>query len=413
MQGGLPRLEDLDLAGKRILMRVDLNVPIEADGTVRDRSRIEAILPAVQYCLEKGGKLALLSHLGRPKGRPDPQYSLLPVAEALRDRLGVEVFFPEACVGDGVRKLVAELRPPKEILVLENVRFCAGEEKNNDDFAQELARPFDIYVTEAFGALHRAHASTVGVLRYLPTCAVGPLVAEEVAVLDRLRNRPEHPFVAIVGGAKVSDKIGLLEKLARQVDALIVGGGMAYTFLAAMGKPVGRSRVETDKFSVARRLIEQLKAKGVSLHLPLDHRVYPAFPRPEESDAEIRAAIRIEKNNARWADGLGLDIGPESEKQFREVILKAKTIFWNGPMGVFECPAFAGGTLAVGRAVADSKAFSVVGGGDSAAAIAGLGLASHISHISTGGGASLTYLEEGDLPGLAAIREAVRGRRAA
>lgn len=405
----LPTIRDLDLKDKHVFLRVDFNVPMDEHGHVTDRSRIEAALPTIRYCLEQKAKLAIASHLGRPKGAPDARYSLLPVAQVLSERLNVEVFFPEHCTGDAVRKLVGELRSPKEIVLLENLRFHAGEEANDDDFAQALAKPFHVYITDAFGALHRAHASTAGILRYLPTCGVGLLIERELAALERVRTTPERPFAAILGGAKVSDKIGLLEDLSQKVDVLVVGGGMAYTFLKAQGYEVGASLVEDAKLHMATKILNRLETKGIKMFLPVDHVVFPRFPEPELKQETVLPEVRIVKTGAAWREGMGLDIGPETAAAFALALKGAKTLLWNGPMGVFEYPAFAKGTLAVGKAVADastgSGAFSVVGGGDSVAAIEALGLSDRISHLSTGGGATLAYLETGDLPGLAAIRD--------
>lgn len=408
----LPQLTDLDLKDKRVLLRVDFNVPLDENGHITDRSRIEAALPTIRYCLEHGAKIALASHLGRPKGKATPKYSLLPVAKVLTELLSVDVFFPENCIGNSVRKLVSELRSPKEIVLLENLRFHAEEEANNDDFAQHLAKPFDTYITDAFGSLHRAHASTAGVLNYIPQCAVGLLVKKELDALEKIRTAPERPFAAILGGAKVSDKIGLIEELSQKVDMLIIGGGMAYTFLAAQGHSVGKSLVEENKIQLAKRIIKRLETKNVPLYLPVDHVVVPAFPDPSLKQAETLPGAHIIRTGEMWTEGMGLDIGPETALRYHRALSGVKSVLWNGPMGVFEVAALAKGTLAVGKAVAQASrnagAFSVVGGGDSVAAIEALGLASDISHLSTGGGATLAYLETGDLPGLAAIREAVR-----
>lgn len=410
-----PSLRDIELKDKRVLMRVDFNVPLTDDGQVADRSRIEAALPSIRYCLEKGARLALASHLGRPKGKPDQRYSLLPIAQVLSELLGVEVFFPEDCVGDAVRKLVTELRPTRGLVLLENLRFHAEEEDNNDDFAQRLAKPFEVYISDAFGTLHRAHASTAGVLRYLPECAIGFLVEQELAALERVRSHPERPFAAILGGAKVSDKIGLLEELSQKVDVLVIGGGMAYTFLAAQGIPVGNSLVEHNKIPLAKRILKRLETKSAKLYLPVDHVVLPAFPESSLKTATTLPGAHIVHTGEAWSEGMGLDIGPKTAAHYARALSGAKTILWNGPMGVFEYEALSHGTLAVGRAVAqattESGAFSLVGGGDSVAAIEALGLGDKISHLSTGGGATLTYLETGDLPGLQAVREAVRARK--
>ena len=386
----LRTLDGVDVSGKRVIVRVDFNVPIE-DGAIQDDTRIRAALPTLQRLLDGGASLVLISHLGRPKGKVNPEFSLKPVAERLSDLIGKPVTLSNDVVGPDATSKAASLQPG-EILLLENVRFEAGEEKNDDGLAQALAALGDLYVNDAFGAAHRAHASTAGIASYLPSYA-GDLMVAEVKALGGLTNDPERPFVAILGGAKVSDKIGVIENLLSLVDAVLLGGGMANTFLLAEGKAVGDSLVEADFVDTANEVINRAQEKGVDLLLPVD--VVAA----KGIDGQA-ATVDADGIPDEWA---AYDIGPRTVELYAKVIGEAKTVFWNGPMGVFERPAFASGTLAIAKAVADADAFTVIGGGDSVSAIEQSGLADKISHISTGGGASLELIEGRTLPGIAAL----------
>jgi phosphoglycerate kinase len=387
-------ISDLDLAGKRVFMRVDFNVPM-ADGRITDETRIEAALPSIRYVLEKGGRLVLASHLGRPKGKPEPKYSLRPVATRLSELLGNPVVFAPDCVGPEIEKMVSELQNGQALL-LENLRFHAEEEKNDPAFAKQLAALCDVYVNDAFGTAHRAHASTDGIARFVRWAASGFLMQKELDALTHALTKAQTPYVAIVGGAKISDKIELIENFISIADTILIGGAMAYTFLRARGLETGKSLVETDKIDLAKQLLTKGSQKNVSIELPVDHVVAANRDSPE---SEVTPVDRTP------ADRMGLDIGPQTVRRYSEIILKAKTIVWNGPMGVFENPRFAEGTFAIARAVADSHAFSVVGGGDSAAAVAQAGVESKITHISTGGGASLEFLSGQRLPGIEVLTD--------
>ncbi len=390
----LRTVRDLELSGKRVLVRVDYNVPLK-NGAVTDATRIEASLPTLKYIIDQGGSLVLMSHLGRPKGTPDPEYSLKPVAEKLSEMIGRPVQFVSDCVGEKVREAAQKLRSG-EILMLENVRFNAGETRNSPEFARELAEVADVYVNDAFGSAHRAHASTEGVAHLLPSAA-GLLIEKEVKFFQPLLENPAKPFVAIIGGAKVSTKIGVLETLLPRCTTLIIGGGMAYTFLKAQGHSIGSSLVEEEFLSTAHDLIEQAKNEGVDLILPVDHVVANEFS--ESASPEAVDAVDI-------PDGkVAMDIGPKTIEACRAAIAGAKSLVWNGPMGVFEFDAFSKGTLAIGKAVAECSGTTVVGGGDSVAAVNTFGLADRIDHVSTGGGASLEFLEGKVLPGIAALEE--------
>ena len=392
-------INDLDLKGKRVFIRVDFNVPLK-DGVVTDDTRIRETLPTLRLAMEKGGRLVLASHLGRPKGGPDAKYSLKPAAKKLEELLGKPIAFALDCIGPGVEGQSKALRDG-EVLVLENVRFHSQEEKNDEAFSKELAALCDgLFVCDAFGSAHRAHASVVGITHFVQQAAAGLLMEKELSYLGKAVTDPARPFVAILGGAKVSDKIEVVENLMKIADAMLIGGGMAYTFLKADGQPIGKSLVEDDKLDLARRLREEARQKKFALLLPVDHVVGAEF-KPDTATQTV--------STFATPDGwMGLDIGPKTIDTYKQKIAGAKTIVWNGPMGVFEMPAFAKGTLEIAKAVAaatDSGATSIVGGGDSVAAVHQSGLADKISHISTGGGASLEFLGGRKLPGVEALTD--------
>jgi len=398
LQGGIgvmlrkKTLKNIDIQGKKVLVRCDFNVPMDKEGNITDDIRIRAAMPTVEYILNKGGAVILMSHLGRPKGEPNPKYSLDPIAKRISELIGKEVKFAndDLVVGDTTKKLSAQLKQG-EVLLLQNVRFRKEEEKNDETFSKELASLGEIYVNDAFGTAHRAHSSTAGVAAFLPS-AMGYLIEKEVSFIGKALEAPERPFVAILGGAKVSDKIGVIENLIDKVDALIIGGGMAYTFFKAQGYEVGNSLLEDDKVSLAASLIKKAKEKNVELLLPIDTVVAKEFA----SDADHWTV-----NSSSIPEGtMGLDIGENSREIFAQKIKEAKTVIWNGPMGVFEMPAFAKGTKEVAKALANSDAITIIGGGDSAAAVEQLGFADKMTHISTGGGASLEFLEGKVLPGI-------------
>ena len=409
-------IRDLELKGKRVLMRVDFNVPIK-DGKVADDTRITAALPSIKYCLEKGASVVLMSHLGRPKGgKVEPEFSLKPVAGRLAILIGKPVAFAPDCIGDEARSMAKALKPG-DILLLENTRFYKEEEgkakladgateeqkkaakaemkKKQEEMARKLAELGDVYVNDAFGSAHRAHASTAVVCKFFKESAAGFLMEKEIDYLGRALANPERPFVAILGGAKVSDKVNVIMNLLTKVNSLIIGGAMAYTFYRAKGIPTGKSLVEEDKAELARDILKKAHERGVKLLLPVDHVIADKFDVAAKTEVVGETGIR---------DGwMALDIGPESAKLFSAEIVKAKTVVWNGPMGCFEMKPFAAGTLAVAQAIAATKCLSIVGGGDSVSAVNKSGLADKMTHISTGGGASLEFLEGKELPGVAAL----------
>ena len=386
-------IEDIDVAGKRVLVRCDFNVPFDGEGNIADPKRITEALPTIKYLLSHNAKVILCSHLGRPKGEFNMQYSLAPVAKYLSKVLGQEVKIASDVVGESAKKLASELKDG-EAMLIENVRFHKEETKNDPAFAKELASLADIYVNDAFGTAHRAHASTAGVAQYLPAVC-GYLIQKEITIMGGALENPKRPFVAILGGAKVSDKIGVINNLLEKVDTLIVGGGMAYTFFKAQGHSIGSSICEEDKLELAKETLQKAKDKGVNFLLPVDNRVADKYA----EDAQFKTV-----DSDDIPDGwMGLDIGPKTEKLFSDAIKGAGTVVWNGPMGVSEWKNFASGTIAVATAVAESGAVSIIGGGDSAAAIEKLGFADKMTHISTGGGASLEFLEGKELPGVACL----------
>ena len=391
-------LNDVEVKGKKVLMRVDFNVPIE-NGKITDDNRIVQALPSIKHVIENGGLLILTSHLGRPAGEFDPEFSLKPAADHLVTLIDADVHFAEDCIGDKAESVISKA-DFGDVVVLENVRFHPEEKKNDEEFSKKLAAHGDLFVNDAFGSSHRAHASVAGVTRYLQPAVSGYLLEKEIKYLKESINDPERPFVAILGGAKVSDKIGVIENLLSKVDTIIVGGGMTYTFYKAKGWPIGNSLVEEDKVELAKDLLEKAEKAGVKFMLPMDSVVAKEF----KNDAEHKV---VDEDGIE--DGwMALDIGPQSALAFGNVIKGAKTVVWNGPMGVFEMENFADGTFAVAEALADATKFgatTIIGGGDSAAAIKAAGLMDKVSHVSTGGGASLEYLEGKELPGVASLTE--------
>ena len=394
-------VEDLNVAGKRVLVRCDFNVPLK-NGVITDETRIVAALLTINYLIEHGAKVILCSHLGKPKGEPKPEYSLAPVAVRLSEKLGKNVVLSadDNVVGENARKAVAEMKDG-DVVLLQNTRYRAEETKNGEEFSKELGSLCDLFVNDAFGAAHRAHSSTVGVASYVKESANGFLMAKEIKFLGDAVNNPTRPFVTILGGAKVADKLAVIENLLNKADVLIIGGGMAYTFLKAQGKEIGTSLLDPERIDYGKEMLDRAKAKGVELLLPVDCVVAKSFPDP------IDAAIETEVVDADHipADMMGLDNGPKTCELFAAKVKEAKTVVWNGPMGVFENPELAKGTIAVAQALADTDATTIIGGGDSAAAVNQLGFGSKMSHISTGGGASLEYLEGKELPGIAAMTD--------
>ncbi len=389
-------VKDVDVRSKRVLVRVDYNVPLDANGNVSDDKRITASLPTINYLLEQGARIILCSHLGRPKGEVKKEFSLAPVAKRLKELLpGVNIYFASDCIGEEAERKAAALKDG-EILLLENLRFHKEEEKNDPEFAKKLASLAEIYVNDAFGTVHRAHASTAGVAAYLPAVA-GFLIGKELSIMGGALENPERPFVAILGGAKVADKIGVITNLLNKCDTLLIGGGMAYTFFKAMGYEIGDSLLDAESIDLAKQLMETAKEKGVKLLLPVDTVVAKAFA----ADAEHMTVA----SNAIPAGWQGLDIGEKTRELFAAEIKNAKTVIWNGPMGVFEFPEFAKGTEAVAKACAECGGTTIIGGGDSASAVKKLGYADKMTHISTGGGASLEFLEGKVLPGVAALND--------
>lgn len=390
-------IRDIDFLGKRVFCRVDFNVPLDENNQVTDDTRVKASMPTIRHIVNNGGKLILASHLGRPKNGFDPKFSLTSVAPCLSQYLGKHVKMAPDCTGPDVGRMV-DLMNNGDVVLLENVRFHDGETKNDPSFAKALAEHADIYVNNAFGTAHRAHASTVGVTDYLQPCVAGFLLEKEIKYLGQALAYPDHPFVAVIGGAKVSDKIAVIENLLDKVDTLIIGGGMAYTFLRAKHRPTGNSLVEEDRIELATKLLQQADQKGVILLLPQDHVVAATF----HSEAEHKIC-----SDANFPeDWMALDIGPATIATYTGALNNARMVVWNGPMGVFEFDAFSNGTMAIAKTLANSKARTIVGGGDSVAAVIKAGVESKMTHISTGGGASLEFLEGKTLPGIAALDDA-------
>ena len=394
-------VEDLACAGKKVLVRCDFNVPLK-DGVITDENRIVAALPTIQYLINAGAKVILCSHLGKPKGEAKPELSLAPVAKRLSEKLGKDVVFADDAnvVGENAKKAVAAMKDG-DVVLLQNTRYRKEETKNEENFSKELASLCDMFVNDAFGAAHRAHCSTVGVASFVEESANGYLMAKEVKFLGDAVNNPVRPFVTILGGAKVADKLNVIANLLEKADTLIIGGGMSYTFAKAQGKEVGTSLVDDTKLDYCKDMLKKAKEKGVKILLPVDAMITKDFPNPIDATVEAYA-VDID---AIPADMMGLDIGPKSRELFAEEVKNAKTVVWNGPMGVFENPIFAEGTIAVAKALAETDATTIIGGGDSAAAVNTLGFGDKMSHISTGGGASLEFLEGKELPGIAAMTD--------
>jgi phosphoglycerate kinase len=383
-------VDQIDVTGKTVFLRADFNVPIDAKGDITDDTRIRATIPTIKNIIERDGKLVIASHLGRPKGKPEEKYSLLPCADQLSLILKKKVTFVDNCLGDGVKKLIKEM-DDGDVMLLENTRFHSEEEKNDDQFSNQLANGYDIYINDAFGTLHRAHASTVGMVKYFKVKGIGLLVKKELEYLNPLLDRPERPFTLILGGAKVSDKIAILENLVKRADKILVGGGMAYTFLKSEGHEIGKSLFEEAKESRAARIIEDARARKCEFILPKDHVV------ADKLEAGVKSKV-VKKDIPK--EMMGLDIGPETIEEFKRAISESKTIFWNGPLGAFETEPFNKGTFEIAKAVASLKGKTIVGGGDSVSALTEVGCEKKVSHVSTGGGATLEFLEGKILPGL-------------
>ena len=394
-------VDDINVAGKKVLVRCDFNVPLK-DGQITDENRLVAALPTIKKLISDGGKVILCSHLGKPKGEPKPELSLAPVAVRLSELLGQEVKFAadDNVVGDNAKAAVAAMKDG-EVVLLQNTRYRAEETKNGEAFSKDLASLCDVFVNDAFGTAHRAHCSNVGVTEYVDTAVVGYLMQKEIDFLGNAVNNPERPMVAILGGAKVADKLKVIDNLLEKCDTLIIGGGMAYTFLKAQGLEVGKSLVDDEKIGYCKEMMAKAEKLGKNLYLPIDTTVADGFPNPIDAEIEVSVVAA----NAIPADKEGLDIGPATCEKFAEAVKTAKTVVWNGPMGVFENPILAKGTIAVAQALADTDATTIIGGGDSAAAVNQLGFADKMTHISTGGGASLEFLEGKDLPGVVAAND--------
>ena len=399
---GKKTVEEMDVRGKRVLVRCDFNVPMK-DGKITNDNRIVAALPTIKKLIENGGKVILCSHLGKPKNGPEEKFSLAPVAVRLSELLGKEVVFAndDTVVGENAKAAVAAMKDG-DVVLLQNTRFRKEETKNLPEFSQDLASIADCYVNDAFGSAHRAHCSTAGVTDYVKDTAVGYLMEKEIRYLGNAVNDPVRPFTAILGGAKVADKLNVIANLLEKVDTLIIGGGMAYTFLVAKGYEVGTSLVDLEKVDYCKEMMAKAEAKGVKLLLPVDTVITASFPDPIDGPVDVK----VVPSDSIPADMMGLDIGPKTRELFAEAVKASKTVVWNGPMGVFENPTLAAGTLAVAKAMAEADATTVIGGGDSAAAVMQLGYADKMTHISTGGGASLEYLEGKELPGIACIQNA-------
>jgi len=389
-------LKDLDSKGKRVFVRVDFNVPLDDSGSIRDDTRIKAALPTINFLLEQGARLIIASHLGRPKGKFLPELSLKPVAKRLSELISREVTLAPDVIGDEVNTLKRKLQEG-QVLVLENVRFYSEETANDEDFARKLAQEVDYYVNDAFGACHRAHASVVAITRFVEKSAAGFLVEKEVDYLSKVVHSPQKPFVAVLGGAKVSDKIPVIESLLTKADSILIGGAMAYTFFKAQGNDVGRSLVEEDKIELAASILNKANKENIKFHLPSDHII--------ATEADAGAKPQTVDSFPLPSETMALDIGPKTIEDYAEIIAGAKTVFWNGPMGVFEIDQFSQGTIKIAEAVASSGALSIIGGGDSVAAVYKAGVADKISHISTGGGASLEFVANETLPGIEALTE--------
>ncbi len=394
-------VEDLQVKGKRVLVRCDFNVPLK-NGVITDENRIVAALPTIQYLMKQGAKVILCSHLGKPKGEPKPEYSLAPVAVRLSEKLNDKVVFAadDEVVGENARKAVAAMKDG-EVVLLQNTRYRVEETKNGEAFSRELASLCDLFVNDAFGAAHRAHCSTVGVASFVEESANGYLMAKEIEFLGNAVENPVRPFVTILGGAKVADKLNVIENLLNKADTLIIGGGMAYTFLVAKGYSVGTSLLDNEKIDYCREMLARAEQKGVKILLPIDCKIVKDFPNPIDAPVEVQVVAA----DAIPADMMSLDIGPKTAELYANEVKSAKTVVWNGPMGVFENPVLAEGTIAVAKALAETDATTIIGGGDSAAAVNTLGFGDKMSHISTGGGASLEFLEGKELPGIVAMSD--------